>query len=122
MAAIQALDRSLDEFSALLDAKDKQEIPAKQQEALNFVGTIEESMVKGFPFEVPAQYASLPQLKVGDPPLACALYCFLCVVYLQHFGACSSCQDARTLHCLNITLVPFSHAMCTVSQGVRHAS
>ena len=67
MAAIQALDRSLDEFSALLDAKDKQEIPAKQQEALNFVGTIEESMVKGFPFDVPSQYANLPQLKVGAP-------------------------------------------------------
>ncbi len=26
---------------------------------------IEEAMVKGFPFEVPQEYANLPQLKVG---------------------------------------------------------
>ena len=75
MAAIAALDRSLDEFTALLDAKDKQEIPIKQQEALGFVGTIEESMVKGFPYEVPPQYANLPQLKVGPPIVLPQLWC-----------------------------------------------
>ncbi|EIE24466.1 cyclophilin-like protein [Coccomyxa subellipsoidea C-169] len=63
LRAIAALDKSLDEFTALLDAKDKQEIPIKQQEALGFVGQVEEAMVKGFPYEVPAQYANLPQLK-----------------------------------------------------------
>lgn len=51
------------EFQALIDAEDKQEVPIKQQELLGYVGAIEEAMVKGFPFEVPAQYASLPQLK-----------------------------------------------------------
>lgn len=78
LKAIAALDKSLDEFTALLDAKDKQEIPLKQQEALGFVGQIEEAMVKGFPYEVPAQYANLPQLKV--PP-------YLMLSYLLHATA-----------------------------------
>jgi hypothetical protein len=64
MQAIAALDKSLDEFTTLLEAKDKQEIPIKQQEALGYVGQIEEAMVKGFPYEVPKKYANLPQLKV----------------------------------------------------------
>jgi hypothetical protein len=75
LKAIAALDKSLDEFTALLDAKDKQEIPLKQQEALGFVGQIEEAMVKGFPYEVPSQYANLPQLKV---PLSYPLLPFAC--------------------------------------------
>jgi len=64
MRAITDLDKSLDEFIELMEKKDKQEIPSKQQEALGFVSIIEEAMVKGFPYEVPKQYANLPQLKV----------------------------------------------------------
>jgi len=64
LKAIADLDKSLDEFSALLEAKDKQEVPIKQQEALGYVGQVEEAMVKGFPYKVPTQYANLPQLKV----------------------------------------------------------
>ena len=64
MKAITDLDKSLDEFIELMEKKDKQEIPSKQQEALGFVSIIEEAMVKGFPYEVPKQYANLPQLKV----------------------------------------------------------
>lgn len=45
-------------------------MPIKQREALTFVSTIEESMVKGFPFTIPAEYANLPQLLVGGGPLA----------------------------------------------------
>ncbi len=63
LAAMARLDKSLDEFQALLEEKDKQEVPIKQQEALGFVGAVEEAMVKGFPYEVPTQYSSLPQLK-----------------------------------------------------------
>jgi cyclophilin family peptidyl-prolyl cis-trans isomerase len=62
-AALNALKTGLTEFQALIDAQDKQEVPIKQQELLGYVSTIEESMVKGFPFEVPKQYANLPQLK-----------------------------------------------------------
>ncbi|CAL5222330.1 g4676 [Coccomyxa viridis] len=63
MRAISDLDKSLDEFMELMEKKDKQDIPIKQQEALGFVGIIEEAMVRGFPYEVPKQYANLPQLK-----------------------------------------------------------
>lgn len=66
LKAIAALDKSLDEFSTLLEEKDKQDIPIKQQEALGFVGQVEEAMVKGFPYEVPKQYDNLPQLKVSS--------------------------------------------------------
>lgn len=31
---------------------------------LDYVSVLEESMVKGFPFEVPSDYAARPQLKV----------------------------------------------------------
>lgn len=41
-----------------------QSVVEKQQAALTAVGSIEEAMVKGFPFEVPAAYDNLPQLKV----------------------------------------------------------
>ena len=67
MRAISDLDKSLDEFMELMEKKDKQDIPIKQQEALGFVGIIEEAMVRGFPYEVPKQYANLPQLKVRLP-------------------------------------------------------
>ena len=103
MRAMAALDRSLDEFTALLDAKDKQEIPIKQQEALGYVGIMEEAMVKGFPYTVPAQYANLPQLKARArgpcssasllrPPaclplvhLASAPHCLLCSGLFQRW-------------------------------------
>jgi hypothetical protein len=38
-------------------------VPILQQSLLTTVGLIEESMVNGFPFEVPAEYANLPLLK-----------------------------------------------------------
>ena len=57
MRALKDLDTSLDQFIELMERKDKQEIPIKQQEALGFVSVIEEAMVKGFPYEVPKQYA-----------------------------------------------------------------
>lgn len=48
----------------MLDAQDKQEVPLVQQRCLDYVGQVEEAMVKGFPFDVPPEYANLPQLKV----------------------------------------------------------
>ncbi|KAG7666671.1 putative Peptidyl-prolyl cis-trans isomerase, chloroplastic [Nannochloris sp. 'desiccata'] len=62
-AAVDKLKTGLTEFQALIERQDKQNVPIKQQELLSYVSTIEESMVKGFPFEVPSQYANLPQLK-----------------------------------------------------------
>ena len=62
-AALDGLDKALKNFEAVLESGDKQQIPAAQQAALVFVTQAEEALVKGFPFEVPAKYASLPQLK-----------------------------------------------------------
>jgi len=57
------LQAGLEEFKVVVDNKDKQQVPILQQQLLTTVGLIEECMVNGFPFEVPAQYASMPLLK-----------------------------------------------------------
>lgn len=44
-------------------------MPLKQRECLEYVGQIEEAMVKKFPFEVPTEYANRPLLKVDDVKL-----------------------------------------------------
>ena len=62
-AALDGLAAALKDFERVLETGDKQQIPAAQQAALVFVTQAEEALVKGFPFEVPAKYASLPQLK-----------------------------------------------------------
>jgi cyclophilin family peptidyl-prolyl cis-trans isomerase len=62
-AAISKLRNGLSEFRTLIDNEDKQEVPIKQQEVLSYVGDVEQAMVGGFPFEVPSEYANLPQLK-----------------------------------------------------------
>jgi len=62
-ASLAKLEQGLTEFQALIEAKDKQLVPIKQRECLQYVGEIEEAMVKGFPFEVPSEYASRPLLK-----------------------------------------------------------
>lgn len=62
-AAIEKLRTGLAEFQSIIDSQDKQEVPIKQQEVLNYVGAIEEAMIKGFPFDIPSQYSNLPQLK-----------------------------------------------------------
>lgn len=46
-----------------VDRKDKAAVQAQRTELLEAVNHLEELMVQGFPFEVPSQYASLPQLK-----------------------------------------------------------
>jgi len=70
LRAISDLEANLRAFSKTLEMteqkdteKVKQEVPVLQQEALGYVGRVEEAMVQGFPFKVPDQYSSLPQLK-----------------------------------------------------------
>lgn len=65
LAALDRLSTALNEFQALIEAKDKQAVPIKQREALSYVGAIEEAMVKGFPFDVPPEYQDRPLLLVG---------------------------------------------------------
>jgi peptidylprolyl isomerase len=51
------------ELQTLVETKDREGILAKKQEFLKNLTKIEESMVVGYPFEVPSEYANLPQLK-----------------------------------------------------------
>lgn len=64
-AALVKLEAALVEFQGIIDAKDKQLVPIKQRECLEYLGGVEEAMVAGLNFEVPAEYASRPLLKVG---------------------------------------------------------
>ncbi len=51
------------ELQEAAENKDKEEVTLKRQAILEEIGEIEALMVKGFPFEVPTEYANLPQLK-----------------------------------------------------------
>ena len=51
---------SLDE---VVKTKDKEKLREERAKLLNLVTLLEESMVKEYPFEVPAEYSNLPQLK-----------------------------------------------------------
>lgn len=60
---IADLQAGLADFRTIVDNKDKQQVPIKQQELLNIVGQIEENMINGFPFEVPEEFSKMPLLK-----------------------------------------------------------
>lgn len=62
-AALSELRQQLEEFKIIVAQKDKQEVPTAQQKVLELVGRIEEDMVSGFPFQVPAPYDTAPLLK-----------------------------------------------------------
>lgn len=63
----QALVVQVKDGIALLEkavkAKDREKVIDLKAKILGSVGDIEELMVTGFPFEVPSEYANLPQLK-----------------------------------------------------------
>ena len=54
--ALKLLAEELEAFKVVVAQKDKQEVPVAQQRVLELVGRLEEDMVKGFPFAVPAPY------------------------------------------------------------------
>jgi peptidylprolyl isomerase len=62
-AILADLSNTLAEIRAAVEAQDKGTVWIKRGEFLDEVGQLEELMVTGFPFEVPADYANLPQLK-----------------------------------------------------------
>ncbi|MFB2934843.1 peptidylprolyl isomerase [Aerosakkonemataceae cyanobacterium BLCC-F154] len=62
-ALISQISESLDSLKAAAEAKSKPELLDQSSNVLNLVGELEEYMVGEFPFEVPAQYSNLPQLK-----------------------------------------------------------
>jgi peptidylprolyl isomerase len=62
-AIIDRLNPELSKLREAVEAKDKDSIIAQRSQLLDEVGQIQEMMVKGFPFKVPAKYSNLPQLK-----------------------------------------------------------
>lgn len=62
VALIDQLTTGAEELRAIVDTKDREATYLKRQELLNLVTDLEELMVVGYPFEVPGEYTSLPQL------------------------------------------------------------
>ena len=60
---IDGIQAGLEPIRAAADAEDKEAVWIERKKLLDQVGRVEELMVDGFPFEVPAEYDSLPQLK-----------------------------------------------------------
>lgn len=60
---IAQLKDGLTELQTAVEAKDKERTWTGRSNLLDLVGRLEEDMVQEFPFEVPAEYSSLPQLK-----------------------------------------------------------
>lgn len=61
--SLAQIQDSLDKLQTALEAKDKEQIYLERSEILAAVTQLEEMMVQGFPFTVPAKYDDLPQLK-----------------------------------------------------------
>lgn len=60
---IAQLDAGIDLLREALEVKDGEKLLETRADMLQNVGQLEELMVQKFPFEVPAEYANLPQLK-----------------------------------------------------------
>jgi peptidylprolyl isomerase len=57
------IDTRLASLKLAAESKDRQQLLSERAETLDLIGDLEALMVKGFPFEVPAEYSNLPQLK-----------------------------------------------------------
>lgn len=60
---ITQIQAEIAELRQATDAKDKENIWLHRAKVLDLVGQLEQSMVQGFPYQVPSEYSSLPQLK-----------------------------------------------------------
>ncbi len=60
---ISDLKADITNLKQATDAKDKEQIWQGRAKALNSVSQLEELMVQEFPYQVPAEYSNLPQLK-----------------------------------------------------------
>ncbi|NJL83909.1 MAG: peptidylprolyl isomerase [Chloroflexaceae bacterium] len=60
---VETLTQTLKEMEAGVEAKDKEQVWTKRRELLDQLTVLETAMVQGYPFEVPQEYANLPQLK-----------------------------------------------------------
>lgn len=60
---IEAIEAGTTNLKALAEAEKKEDILDERLRVLDIVGELEAMMVQGFPYEVPAEYSNLPQLK-----------------------------------------------------------
>lgn len=60
---IATIKDQVTELQEAVEAKDKDKVSELRLIALGHIGALEELMVQGFPYEVPSEYANLPQLK-----------------------------------------------------------
>jgi peptidylprolyl isomerase len=60
---IAGLQTGLTNIRQAIEVKDAEQVWTQRRQLLDQVGAIEEMMVTGFPFTVPAEYSHLPQLK-----------------------------------------------------------
>lgn len=63
IALIDSIAAEIEPARAAAESKDKEGVWVQRKLMLDQVGELEELMVNGYPFEVPAEYDSLPQLK-----------------------------------------------------------
>ena len=63
IALLDSLTAELEPIRAAAEAKDKEGVWSERKQMLDRVGELEALMVDGYPFEVPEEYANLPQLK-----------------------------------------------------------
>lgn len=62
-ALIDRLQAGINDLRQAADSKDKEQLWLERAKVLADLSELEESMVQGFPYEVPAEYSNLPQLK-----------------------------------------------------------
>ncbi len=60
---LTSLTTALVPLQEAIAIKDRNSVKAISEKALDYIGLVESDFIKAFPFEVPAQYANLPQLK-----------------------------------------------------------
>lgn len=60
---LNKLEAGLDELRTIAEEKNREAVLPKQKELLQYVGSVEEDMVDGFPYEVPEEYKNMPLLK-----------------------------------------------------------
>ncbi|KAL9380837.1 hypothetical protein Peur_026494 [Populus x canadensis] len=60
---LDKLETGMDELQQIVEGRNRDAVATKQKELLNYVGSVEEDMVEGFPYEVPEEYQSMPVLK-----------------------------------------------------------
>ncbi|XP_039116296.1 peptidyl-prolyl cis-trans isomerase, chloroplastic [Dioscorea cayenensis subsp. rotundata] len=60
---LDKLENGMDELQNIVEERNRDAVAPKQKELLQYVGSVEEDMVDGFPYEIPEEYSNMPILK-----------------------------------------------------------